>query len=581
MSAEITIVLIVCFSAIVLFVTELLRADLVAFMVAITLVLFGIVPQNEIFLGLANPATLTVLSMFILSEGINRTGVIDRLGNHIYEITNQSLIKAMLLMMVFVGFISMFINNTAAVALLIPVVMNISKKAGWSPSKLLIPLSFASMFGGVCTLIGTSTNLLANSMLEEAGYKPFEMFSFTDKGLIFFAIGIVFLLIFSNKLIHSRRSSKGLTESFEMAKYLIDVQVLEGCSLIGERVEQEYRNEKIGLDIIAQIETSSSSYVIQQDDILRVRLDIEGLQEVLESENLQIVSKKSLSDEDFDSSFYTLVEAVVGPKSRLVGKRVGKSNIYKKYSAKLLALRHHSDISHNSLEGQKLDSGDTLLLSVKKDKLEALYESDDFILLSRPKLRDFDSKKTIPTLAILLGVVLFAKFSILPIHLSALIGVVAMVLFKVISLDDAYKAVDWKIIFLLAGLLTLGKSLEYSGTATWLSGHIVSQLGDQSHSMIIGVFFTVTMLLTAFMSNNASVVLMTPIAINLSQTLNMDVHNMVLAVMFASSMSFMTPVGYQTNMMIYGVGQFRFSDFLKIGGPLCLLFIFVATLVLS
>lgn len=581
MSADILTVLIISLVAVVLFVTEIIRADLVALIIALVLVLFGIVPESEILIGLANPATITVLSMFILSEGINKTGVIDRIGNHIYELTNQSFLITMFLIMMFVGVISMFINNTAAVALLIPVVMNISNKAGWSPSKLLMPLSFASMFGGVCTLIGSSTNLLANSLLEDAGYKPFEMFSFTDKGLVFFAIGIVFLLLFGDRLLRSRRSGISLTDSFDMTEYLLDVQVLEGCSLIGERVEQEYRNEKIGIDIIAQIKTTSNSYIIQENDILRIKLDIHSLHEVLESENLKIVSKKNITDQDFDTSLYTLVEAVIGPSSHLVGKRVAVTNLYRKYSAKILALRHHNYISRESINRQKLASGDTLLLSVKKDKIEALHDSEDFILVTNPKIKETDPKKTIPAILILLSVVLLAKFAILPIHISALCGVVLMVLFRTITLDQAYKSVDWKIIFLLAGLLTLGKSLEYSGTATWLSGHIVDQLIGHSNTIIIGVFFTFTMILTAFMSNNASVLLMTPIAIRLAESLNVDVYSIVLAVMFASSMSFLTPVGYQTNMMIFGVGQFKFRDFLKVGGPLCLIFIFVAAFVLS
>lgn len=581
MNADILLVLGTCLVSIILFVTEIIRSDLVALLVALSLVIAGIVPYDEILLGLSNPATLTVLSMFILSEGVNRTGIIDRFGLQLFEITNQNFLKTTFLIMIFVGTVSMFINNTAAVALIIPVVMSISKKANWSPSRLLIPLSFASMFGGVCTLIGTSTNLLANSLLEEAGYIPFEMFSFTDKGLYFFFAGFVFLLLFGRILITPRRAPTTLTESFNMAKYLLDVKVLEGCSLIGERVEQEYRNEKLGLDVIAQINPTSEGFVIQAGDILRVKLDIMSLKEVLSSENLEIVSKKEISDADFDLSKFSLVEAVISPKSQIIGEKIKDINLYRRNGAKILALRHHNYISHSALENKKLEAGDTLLLSVRKDKLDILNDSQLFILIKPKKIKTFKESKTLVTLLTLLGVVLLASFSVFPIHVSALAGVAVLVSLKVITLDRAYKAIDWQIIFLLAGLLTLGKGLKYSGAASWLSQQIIFYLGNQSDFTIVASFFAITLILTAFMSNNASVVLMAPLAISLAETLNLDVHNMVLAVMFASSMSFMTPVGYQTNMMIYGVGQFKFFDFMKVGGPLCLFFTFLAAWILT
>jgi di/tricarboxylate transporter len=548
-----------------------------AVLVAISLVLFGVVPSNDVLLGLSNPATLTVLAMFILSEGIFKTGIINKLGYKIFTLSRNNLRRATVIIMLFVGITSMFINNTAAVALMIPIVMDISKRANWSPSKLLIPLSFASMFGGVCTLIGTSTNLLANSFLEAKGYKPFTMFSFTSQGLIFFFVGFIFIFLVGKKLIPSRRVTEDLTDIFELNNYLLDVKVLAGNPLIGKNIND---NEMLNNYEIVNI-INSYSDVVSEGDILRVRLDVEGIREVFAEEDFKIMSRKNITDKDFDSNTHVLVEAVIGPRSPLITGRIVDLKLHKNYSAKILSIRQHNYIEHRLLSTRRLEAGDTLLLSVRKDKLKDLDDTDYFTLLLERSSYSFNRSKTWAALSIFVGVLLAAKFSLMPIHISALLGVCFFILFKVINFEEAYRAVDWKIIFLLGGLLTLGSGMEASGTTEWISGHLYNKLLGQSDMFVVGAFFLVTMLFTAFISNNASVALMTPLAIYTAEALGADVYNLVLTVMFASSMSFMTPVGYQTNLMIFSIGRFRFVDFFKVGGPLCLIFLVLAMYVLK
>ena len=577
MDINVIIVLTICILTIIGFVTEVIRTDLLAILVAILLVIFGIIPSEDVLKGLSNPATLTVLAMFILSEGVFKTGIINKLGLKIYNLSNDSLKRATIIIMIFVGVVSMFINNTAAVALMIPMVMDISKRGNWSPSKLLIPLSFASMFGGVCTLIGTSTNLLANSFLIEKGYEPFSMFSFTSEGLIFFFSGIVFLMFLGGYLIPSRREAKDLTKVFDLAKYLIEVKVKKNNDLIGKNVEERDLNSKF--EIINIVNRKGN--IVKEGDVLRIRIDFEGIKEIFSTDLFEIITRKNISDEDLDTANQILVEAVIGPRSKLIGKQLARLKRYQYFASKVLAIRHHQHIEHESPLRKKLEAGDSLLLSIKKENISRLEDSGLFTLFYEKNSDTFNPKKTSLALSIFLGMIAATKLALLPIHISAILSACLFILFKIIDFDEAYEAVDWKIIFLLAGLLSLGSAMDSSGTTAWIGTQLKTYLQGQNSAVIVGTFFSITMILTAFMSNNASVALMAPLAIYSAETLGIDVHNLVLTVMFASSMSFMTPIGYQTNMMIYSVGNFKFSDFVKVGVPLCVLFVILAIFVFS
>lgn len=582
MTFEIGLVLAVAAVTLVLFLIQWKTVDLVAMLCLVSLCVLGLVDTEEALQGFANPATVSVLALFILSEAVARTGALNSVGRKILDLSGGHRTSALLLLMAFVGVASMFINNTAAVALLIPVTLQISRTTGWRASALLMPLSFASMIGGVCTLIGTSTNLLANSILKDSGLPGFNVFSFFQEGLIFFLVGLVYILFFYDKLIPNRREKIDQSNSYQLDNYLTYIRIHENSPYIGIKLD-EASDERDDLDfeIINRMSSEDeSSSKIQLGDVLFVEADLAALKQLAGSKHIEILPSLDFSEDTELRANRKIVEAVVSPDSKIVNKYLEKVQLFKQFGLKVMALRHLQKVNLNPLNKVKLRAGDTLLLAVPKDQIESLRASKIFVLIREPELQALKPEKIVPTLAILCGVVLLSAFNLLPIYISALLGVCAVVLLNVLSLDEAYDAVNWRIIFLLVGLLSLGKAMQSSGATELLSNNLLHLLDGYGPHAVVGSYFLITILLTSILSNNAAAVIMVPLAIHSAKTLGLDPMNLTLVVMFASSLSFLTPIGYQTNMMVYGVGQYQFSDFLKFGGPLVLLMLITTLFVL-
>lgn len=579
MTLEIALVLAVAAATLILFLIQWRTVDLVAILCLVTLCILGLVDAEEALLGFSNPATVTVLALFILSEAVARTGALNSVGHKILDYSGGHRTSALVLLMAFVGIASMFINNTAAVALLIPVTLQISRVTGWCASSLLMPLSFASMIGGVCTLIGTSTNLLANSILQESGFDGFGVFSFFREGFIFFIIGLVYIIFFYDKLIPDRRTGSDQSNSFDLENYLTHIRILPESPYIGLNLDDA--SDELDFEIIDRIYSKDhSSSKIQQSDILFVEADLEALEQLEGTKHIELLPSLDFSEEDNFQENRKIVEAVVSPDSKIVNKTLEKVELFKRYGLKVMALRHLQKIEPNPINKVKLRAGDTLLLAVPGEQIERLRASKTFVLIREPELQSLKPEKVLPTLGILTGVVLLAAFGLLPIYISALLGVCAIVLFNVLSFEEAYEAVNWRIIFLLAGLLALGKAMESTGATELLSNNLLYLLDGLGNHAVVASYFLITIVLTSILSNNAAAVIMVPLAIHSATTLGMDPINLTLVVMFASSLSFLTPIGYQTNMMVYGVGQYQFSDFLKFGGPLVVLMLATALFVL-
>lgn len=582
MSFDVVVVCLLAVFALTLFVMELIRADLVAIIVMTGLALFGVITPDEAVSGFSNSATLTVMNMFILSAAIFKTGALNLVGEKILDVSKNSVKKAGLLLMLLVGITSMFINNTAAVALLIPVTLQMCKKADWSPTKLLIPISFASMFGGVCTLVGTSTNLLANGILRDKGYETFSMFSFFHYGIVFFVVGILYLYFVGNKFIKPRRKFQNIERSYELEKFISVVEVLKDSPVIGKNINVQAPLKDFGVEILYKEEESEkSSNIIKEGDLLRVQADVDALDNLTKEQGFKIVSPSTGDINEERLGERQFIEVVVAPGSRIEGKFFSDIDFFDDYHAEVVAIRQRRGIVHKELDRILLKSGDTLLMLIPKHKADILRASNLFVVIKEPERRDFKIDKMFPALLILSIVILLAALNIVPILISSFAGVSAMVLLKVINLSDAYKAVDWSVIFLLAGLLALGKAMDRSGVAEMISTGLVNYVGPYGEMTMIAAFFILTVSMTSFMSNNASVALMTPLAIYSAEGLNLDPQTLVLSVMFAASMSFLTPVGYQTNMMIYNVGQYKFKDYLYVGAPLCFIFLILASFLLS
>jgi di/tricarboxylate transporter len=585
MTFEIILVLAILAGAVACFATERLPVDLVALLVLSALLVSRILTPQEAISGFSNTATVTVAAMFVLSAGLARTGVVNLLGQRLAKVGRLGLLPTLIALMILIGVVSAFINNTAAVAIFLPIVLGLARDTGISPSKLLIPLSFASMFGGVCTLIGTSTNILVSSIAEQHGLAPFGMFELSSLGLVLFAAGGLYLLTAGVRLIPDRRAGADLTQSYGMGEYLTEILVLPESSAVGRPLRDSPLVRDLDMDVL-EIQrdgrplAAGAGTVLEAGDLLRVRGDVEKIRRAEEQKGIVLKSGLKWREEDLHSSETSLLEVLVAPGSALEGKTLKETGFRQIYGGTALAIRHRGELMRERLGTTPLRSGDVLLVEVRRDRIEALKRVQDFVIVSEIGLDEPRREKLPLALVIVAGTVAAATLGLLPIVGSAILGSVLLVLTRCLTLEEAYQAIEWRVIFLLGGILPLGLALESTGGARLLSSLLVDTVGIWGPVAMVSVFYLLTSLLTEAMSNNATAALLAPIAISAAAALDVDPRPFLVAVTFAASASFMTPVGYQTNTLIYGPGHYRFADFLRVGTPLNLLFWLIATLLI-
>ena len=599
------VVFLVVLGALTLFVIEPVPVDVTALGVLVSLVLiqpasaiaagYGLLSEPIVLFadypadalsGFSSTATLTVLAMFILSEGVQRTGVIQRLGAMIASFTGDSVDRQLGATIGVVAPISGFINNTAAVAILLPMVTDLAERGGTSPSKLLLALSYASMFGGTLTLIGTSTNILASELSGRLIGRSFTMFEFTQLGIVVSIVGAAYLLTVGKWLTPERiRPRQDLTEEFEMGEYLTEVVVREDSPLVGQQVQRALVETDFDVDLIQLIRGEEifleplGPKQIQAGDVFALRTDRDTLVDLLDVEGLSIVPIAVDEDElEAGESRQNLVEVVISPGSSLVGESLVSASFRQRYNATVLALRRGQELIRRRMDDVTLRVGDTLLVQATADSVERLDASRDFIVAQEIETHDYRASKTPVAVGIVLAVVGLAALDVLPIVVAALAGALAMVVTRCLRPPELYEAVQWDVVFLLAGVIPLGVALETSGGAALLADLVVASGNFLPIAGVLAVFYLLTALLTNVISNNASVVLMIPVAVEAAQVLGANPFSFVLAVTFAASTAFMTPVGYQTNLFVYGPGGYRFSDYLRVGGPLQLVLGIVTTI---
>ncbi|MFQ5588343.1 MAG: sodium:proton antiporter [Nitrospiria bacterium] len=583
MTVEIAFVFLLVLATILLFIAEKFPVDLVALMVMGSLLVSQIISPEEGIAGFSNTATVTVGAMFVISAGLFKTGALKVIGVYLERIARHSFWIALISMMLTVGAISAFVNNTATVAIFMPIVLNIAREARVSPSKFLMPLSFASMFGGACTLIGTSTNILVNSMAERDGIPSFGMFEFFPAGLVIFIVGMLYMVIVGVRMIPEKSITEDLTQKFGMGDYLTEVILLKKAQSVGQRLGDSPLVQDLDIDILEVFRSGrrllipSQDVLLQEYDVLRVRASVEKIREIQEREGIVIKSGLKWRDKDLESEHAVLVEAVIAPLSMLDGKSLEDIGFRDRFGASPLAIRHSGAVRHEKLETTTLRGGDALLIEVKRDHLLQLKKHPAFVFISEVEQPVFRKNKVAPALAIVGGVVVSSSLGIFPVVVSAIVGAILLILIGCLTLEEAYESIDWKVIFLLAGLLTLGVALEKSGAAGLIADSLIGYIGQWGPLALLSVLLFFTTILTNVMSNNATAALLAPVAIVVAQSQGWSPRPFLMAVMFGASLSFMTPIGYQTNTLIYGPGQYRFSDFMRVGTPLNIIFWMILT----
>ncbi len=581
----------------VLFVSEIISNDVTAIGVMVTLAalepITGVRPIDAIS-GFANPATVTIVAMYMLSAGIQRTGLIERLGVELAKLTRGKERRVLAASMGATYPLAGFINNTPIVAIFMPMVINLANRSKISPSKLLMPLSYVAILGGSLTLIGTSTNLIASSLtttLLDRG--PIGFFEFTQLGVIILGIGTLYLLTVGRRLLPARvPPAEDLTEAFALEDHLYQVRVTADSELIGHHLGEIDRDSEI--DII-QLDRGSSSFpgtsdlVVESGDRLVLLGKYKAVDEFATANDLTQLSKKSVDQDTFSDQDRgnSLAKLVVAPNSNYIGKPLGEYRLSQRYETSILAINRRSgERIINDLESVVLEVGDTLLVRSNDAALAYIHDRGNFIRVDAPPFdifeRDGDGLPPIDrnaklAVGIMCAVVGIAALGYLPISIAALFGVFAMVVTGVLTPSDAYNSVSWNIIFLLAGVIPLGIAMQETGGAEMVAD-VLSASG--AFLPLIGVLLlivVVTGLFANVITPVATVVLMIPVAVDAAAQLGANQFAFLLGVMFASASSFMTPVGYQTNLMVYGPGGYRFTDFLRVGGPLQFLIALVIT----
>ncbi|PQJ35346.1 SLC13 family permease [Salinibacter sp. 10B] len=571
-----------------LFISEIVPIDITALGTMVAVILLepwtGVGPADGVS-GFASTATVTVLAMFILSEGIRRTGVLRRLGNRIVEWAKGSFYKQYGALIGLSGTTAGVINNTPVVAMMIPMAVNLARRTKLSPSKLLMPISFASMLGGMLTLIGTSTSILASDVSARLLGHPFSMFEFTALGAIVLVTGWIYLLTVGHRLVPERiKPQEDLTEEFEISGYLSEVVVTEESPLVGYTVRQALEQLELDVDIV-RMERDGKAFAaplgskqFRPGDELLLRTNRDTLMQLIRTQKLEPEARtKTFREKDFEieRKGEALAEIVLLSDNPLVGETLRTITFAQRFDALVLAIRRKGELLYDNVDQVPLQGGDTLLVQASGQALKQFERGRSFVVIQADEEASFRTEKLPLALGIIGLVVGLAALEVVPIMVSALGGIVAMVATGCVRPNEVYEAVDWSVIFLLAGLIPLGMAMERSGTAAYLATAITDIGTSLPALVLLFVFYIVTSLVTQVISNNASVILMIPMAVEAAQITGADPFSFVLAVTFGASCALLTPIGYQTNLMVYGPGGYRFTDFVRMGAPLQLLLAFV------
>ena len=578
---QVVVSLILLIIMIVFFVTEIVPIEVTALSTAVLMVILGILPSKEFLNILSNPAPWTIICMFVLSGALVRTGVLDKVGDFISSNTKKSPLFVIFLLIVITIILSAFINNTPVVLVLIPIVLKLANEMKISASKLLIPLSYLAIMGGMLTLVGTSTNLLIDGVAQSYDLEPFGMFEITPIAAVLAIIGVIYLFLFSSILLPERGSMSDILSGRDSMSFLTEVVIPRGSPLIDKISTETNIFNRDGMRVINILRNDNSLGSNFSDEIsfkagdrIVLRTQMDELISLKESNDLRMV-------DTLTSKQTITVETLVPPGCRIVGRSLGSLRLRRRFGVYALAIHRRNRNLSKQLENVVIKVGDTLLIEGAIEDIQKMATDVDLVILAESNVRAYRRKHAPLVLSAFVGLILFSSLGLAPLFVLAITAVVFVLCSRCIDIEEAYEFIDGKILVLIFSMLAIGRSLELNGLISGLTNVVDPYLNFLPLFVIIWFLYFLTSVLTETISNNAVAVVITPFAITLASSLGYDPRAFIMVIMIAASASFATPIGYQTNTMVYAAGGYKFTDFIKVGLPLNLIFGIVTSIIIT
>lgn len=580
MTPEIAFLLVLfVFMAIVL-IKEWLRPDLAALLLLVVLGLTGLVSADELFNGFSRNAVITIIALFIITDALERTGATRVLGQSLQRLAAGSEGRTTLVVMLATATLSLFMNTIAAAAVLLPAVIGITRQGKLRASKLLIPLSFGALLGGMATLF-TTANILVSNALAEQGYAPYGVLDFLPVGLPMAAAGIFFIAWVGRRLLPDRereseaslRPGANLSEAYKMQDVVRSVYVLPGSAMAGLSLETGGWGERLGLNVLGisrggQVRFAPSSVeAVREGDVILFTGQVDDLE--LKPYGL-IFTTDPAWDGQLAAEDISLVEVTLAPRSQLAGKTLREIEFRDRYHLSVLAIWREDKTIREALGEIPLRFGDALLMQGRRDHIRLLRRNPNFLILEEDAGEAEITNKTRWAVALTALAVLLPAFNLLPIAESTFAAAILMVLLGCLTMDEAYDAIEWKAVFLIAGMLPLGLAMTNTGAAAYVGALLVNTLGAFGPLAVAGGLFIVTTLFTQVLSGQVTPVVLAPIAIAAAEKLGVDTRGLAMAVALGCSMAFLTPISHSANMLVLGPGNYKFGDYARVGLPLAL-----------
>ena len=569
---------------VVFFVMEILPIEVTAMGAIGILLLFNVLTWQEAISGFSNPAVITIGAIFIMSRALVKTGFLEVFADFLAKKGGNRKWLTIFIFLLTVSIISGFINNTAAVAIFIPLGIDLCQRFRISPTKVLLPLSYAAIFGGTLTLIGTSTNLVVSSIMEGMNMAPFSMFEFTKLGLIFLVLGTLYNMIISKWFMPSRSIISSLTRKYHMGSFLTEFKVGEDSPLIGNAYKDLDISQKYNLQVYKIIRDSKNirfnlqNIIIREGDIFLVHINVKDMLKFKDDMKVLLLTDVKMNVAELTGKNHVIVEGLVSQQSALIGKTLQEFDFRNRYGSFVLAVKRQRELLRDKIAHIRLKFSDTLLIMVPKERLEILRTSNNLIVLEELDIHLRYERYWWFSILVIPAVMLLAAFGVIPIVKAAILGAILLLVMRTLSIQDAYESISWSVIFLIASLVPMGIAIQKTNLDE-VTGNLIIGIGTLIGGgegldpvIILAVLYGVTFILSAFISNVAVAVMLTPIGIMLATILNVDPRPFLVAICFGASCSFMTPMGYQTNMMVFAPGQYRLKDFFQMGIPLTLVF---------